>query len=65
MQFSSAKSQSMLISRKKDKENWRGYGTSKLEKMFESQILSADQNSTFEELKKKNKLRMFKWSNKS
>lgn len=43
--------------------NWQGYGTSKLEKLFEKQILDADQQDEFETLKSKNKMRMLKWNN--
>ena len=43
--------------------NWQGYGTSQLEKLFENQILDADQQDEFETLKSKNKMRMLKWNN--
>ena len=46
-----------------NESNWQGYGTSKLEKLFESNILSADQKDEFEMLKSKNKLRLLKWNN--
>ena len=49
----------------KREKNWQGIGTNNLEKMFERQILAADQKSDFEALKKKNKLRMLRWKNVS
>ena len=46
----------------KQLKNWRGYGTSELEKLFEKQVLPKQQIQSFEDLKKKNRIRMLKWS---
>ena len=44
-------------------KNWQGLGTDRLEKRMEASILTTDQKSEFETLKKKNKLRMLRWNN--
>ncbi|MEM9413434.1 MAG: hypothetical protein AAGA30_20165 [Planctomycetota bacterium] len=46
-----------------NESNWQGYGTSRLEKLFESRVLDAAQNDQFEDLKSKNRMRMLKWNN--
>ena len=43
--------------------NWQGYGTSKLEKLFETRVVTAEQKEDFENLKSKNRMRMLKWNN--
>ena len=53
-----------VMNRVKRKENWRGYGTAELEKVFERNIVSPQQKTSFEELKKKNRMRMLKWGNR-
>lgn len=52
-----------VIEKIKSKKNWRGYGTSQLEKVFENSILLKKQKDQYQKLKKKNKLRMLKWNN--
>lgn len=46
----------------KGQENWQGYGTTNLEKLFEQRVLPAGRRAEFDELKKKNRLRMLKWN---
>ncbi len=43
-------------------ENWRGYGTSNLERIVEQQVLNESQRAAMDELKQKNRTRMLKWS---
>lgn len=46
-----------------DEPNWAGYGTVQLENIFEQDIVSGQQKSVYEALKKKNPLRMMNWNN--
>ena len=63
-QVRSSASQAIARLGRKQQDNWRGYGTAKLEEIFATKHLEASQKQAFEQLQKSNKMRMMKWGQK-
>ena len=62
-QIKEVRQQAPAVIRSMEKPNWQGYGTDRLEKKFASTILKPNQRKDFEQLQKKNRLRMLRWNN--